>query len=271
MRTRPITGVFELANRAETRGIFQFDGEGMRKLIKAGGVTRFEDLVAYSALFRPGPLGMKMHERYVERKRGRERWEDQVPECVRDVLSKTYGWPLTPIDSAKSTLTIYEDPQCPYCGQFEAAYGETVAKLSSDGTVNVVYQMAAFLDDNLPQSKKASRRAINALGCAIDQGAGLAYHRLIYASQPQQEGAGWTDEQLLKLGSLSKLEGDALAKFESCAKAGTYLGWSDNATQVFRDNQIPGTPYIELDGKQVPDSALASVTAFVDYVTQNKK
>jgi hypothetical protein len=46
----------ELANKAETRGIFQFDGEGMRKLIKAGGVTRFEDLVAYSALFRPGPL-----------------------------------------------------------------------------------------------------------------------------------------------------------------------------------------------------------------------
>ena len=46
----------ELANRAETRGIFQFDGEGMRKLIKSGGVDRFEDLVAYSALFRPGPL-----------------------------------------------------------------------------------------------------------------------------------------------------------------------------------------------------------------------
>jgi len=46
----------EIANRAETRGIFQFDGEGMRKLIKAGGVDRFEDLVAYSSLFRPGPL-----------------------------------------------------------------------------------------------------------------------------------------------------------------------------------------------------------------------
>jgi DNA polymerase III alpha subunit len=81
----------ELSNRADTRGIFQFDGEGMRKLIKAGGVTRFEDLVAYSALFRPGPLGMKMHERYVERKRGRERWEDQVPECLHEILGKTYG------------------------------------------------------------------------------------------------------------------------------------------------------------------------------------
>ena len=81
----------EIANRAETRGIFQFDGEGMRKLIKSGGVDRFEDLVAYSSLFRPGPLGMKMHERYVERKRGREEWEDDIPDCMRDILSKTYG------------------------------------------------------------------------------------------------------------------------------------------------------------------------------------
>lgn len=80
-----------LANKAETRGIFQFDGDGMRKLIKSGGVDRFEDLVAYSSLFRPGPLGMKMHERYVERKRGREEWESDVPDCMKDILSKTYG------------------------------------------------------------------------------------------------------------------------------------------------------------------------------------
>ena len=85
------TKALELANRAETRGIFQFDGDGMRKLIKSGGVDRFEDLVAYSSLFRPAAIGMRMHERYVERKRGREEWEDSVPECVRDVLAKTYG------------------------------------------------------------------------------------------------------------------------------------------------------------------------------------
>lgn len=85
------TKALELANRAETRGIFQFDGDGMRKLIKAGGVDRFEDLVAYSALFRPATIGLRMHERYVERKRGREEWEESVPECVRDILSKTYG------------------------------------------------------------------------------------------------------------------------------------------------------------------------------------
>lgn len=100
----------KLANRAETRGIFQFDGEGMRKLIKSGGVDRFEDLVAYSALFRPSAIGMRMHERYVERKKGREKWRDQVPECVRDVLAKTYGVMVFQEDVMKILNIVGEIP-----------------------------------------------------------------------------------------------------------------------------------------------------------------
>ena len=189
----------------------------------------------------------------------------------KGVLSDTYGWPLQPLDDAKSTLTIYEDPQCPYCKAFEAQFGETVVKLADAGTVNVVYQMSAFLDRNFPNSKQASRRAIGALGCAIDQGVGTAYHRLVYANQPADEGTGWTNDQLLKIGEASALKGDALNSFNACVNSGTYLGWSDNATKHFDDEQIPGTPYLALDGKQVPDAALASVQALVDYITQNKK
>ena len=80
-----------LANEAKTRGVFQFDSEGMRNLVKSGGVDSFDDLVAYTALFRPSALKMQMHERYIERKKGREKWEDQVPECVVDILRKTQG------------------------------------------------------------------------------------------------------------------------------------------------------------------------------------
>lgn len=187
------------------------------------------------------------------------------------VLADTFGWPLAPIDDAKSTLTVWEDPQCPYCQAFETQFGDPISKLSADGTVNVVFQMAAFLDRSLPQSKQASRRAIGALGCAIEQDAGPAYHRLIYASQPADEGAGWTDDQLLKLGELAALKGDALTGFQQCVNDGTYLGWADNATQHFDDEQIPGTPYIALDGKQIPDSALASAQTLIDYIAQNKK
>lgn len=80
-----------LANEAKTRGVFQFDGEGMRNLLKSGGVDSFDDLVAYTALFRPGPLGMGMHERYIQRKKGVESWEEEIPECLREILGKTYG------------------------------------------------------------------------------------------------------------------------------------------------------------------------------------
>ena len=54
-----------------------------------GGVDRFEDLVAYAALYRPGPLNEKMHTRYVERKRGREKFS--LHPLLQPVLSKTYG------------------------------------------------------------------------------------------------------------------------------------------------------------------------------------
>jgi hypothetical protein len=78
-----------MANIGDLKCIFQFDSEGMRGLVRAGGVDRFEDLVAYTALFRPGPLGMKMQERYVERKRGREKYT--LHPLIRPILDKTYG------------------------------------------------------------------------------------------------------------------------------------------------------------------------------------
>lgn len=45
-----------LANEARLKCIFQFDSSGIRDLVKQGGVTSFEDLVAYASLYRPGPL-----------------------------------------------------------------------------------------------------------------------------------------------------------------------------------------------------------------------
>ena len=187
------------------------------------------------------------------------------------VLSDTYGWPVKAIDDTKSTLVVYEDPQCPYCKMFEQAYSSTLKELSDNGTVNVVFQMASFLDDKLPQSNQASRRAIGALGCAIDKGVGFEYHRLIYANQPADEGTGWSDDQLLAIGSAAGLTEAQYPSFADCVSAGTYLGWADNAQKHFDDEQIPGTPYIALDGKELPDSALASISAFVDYINQNKK
>ncbi len=46
-----------MADKGDLIGVFQFDSAGIRSLVKRGGVTSFDDLVAYNSLFRPGPMG----------------------------------------------------------------------------------------------------------------------------------------------------------------------------------------------------------------------
>lgn len=78
-----------LANIGDTKGIFQFDSEGIRRLLREGGVTSFEDLVAYSSLFRPGPLGKGMDKHYCKRKRGLEKYV--LHPLMKPILGNTYS------------------------------------------------------------------------------------------------------------------------------------------------------------------------------------
>lgn len=78
-----------LAARGDTKCIFQFGSDGIRKLLRKGGVTCFDDIAAYSALYRPGPMGMGMHDRYCLRKQGKEKYE--LHPIMQPILGYTYG------------------------------------------------------------------------------------------------------------------------------------------------------------------------------------
>lgn len=79
----------EMANSADLKGVFQFDSDGMRKMVKRGGVTCFDDLAAYSALYRPGCLKMSMDAHYCDRKNGKEEYE--IHPILQKSLGYTYG------------------------------------------------------------------------------------------------------------------------------------------------------------------------------------
>lgn len=79
----------EMANRGDLRCVFQYDSDGIRKLVRKGGVESFDDLVAYVSLYRPSTLEMGMDETYCLRKRGKQIFE--IPEILQDVVGKTYG------------------------------------------------------------------------------------------------------------------------------------------------------------------------------------
>ncbi|MET8680022.1 DNA polymerase III subunit alpha [Streptomyces sp. NPDC004647] len=81
---------YELLSRGDTFGVFQLDGGGMRALLKLMEPSRFEDIAAALALYRPGPMAANAHTNYAHRKNGRQAIEPIHPE-LRDALEPILG------------------------------------------------------------------------------------------------------------------------------------------------------------------------------------
>ncbi len=64
---------YKLLAKGDTVGIFQMESGGMRKMITQLRPSRFEDLIAALALFRPGPLDSGMDQDFIKRKHGKEK------------------------------------------------------------------------------------------------------------------------------------------------------------------------------------------------------
>jgi len=82
---KPAYDIFRTGN---TAAVFQFESRGMRDLLKQAPPTRFEDIVALVALYRPGPMALIPD--FVARKSGRERVDYTDPR-LEPILSPTYG------------------------------------------------------------------------------------------------------------------------------------------------------------------------------------
>lgn len=107
---------FEMLARGETMGVFQLDSDDMRKLMRKMRPTEFEDISAVGALYRPGPMGVNSHNKYADRKNGREAVDyihPELTEILKPILGPTYGLCVpvgTPIyDSAKGQWTPIEN------------------------------------------------------------------------------------------------------------------------------------------------------------------
>ncbi|MBC5840839.1 DNA polymerase III subunit alpha [Flavobacterium sp. F-380] len=88
--TFPIDDVktYELFQRGETVGIFQYESAGMQKYMKDLKPTVFGDLIAMNALYRPGPL--EYIPSFVRRKNGEEEIKYDLDAC-EEYLGETYG------------------------------------------------------------------------------------------------------------------------------------------------------------------------------------
>lgn len=81
---------FALLSRGETSGVFQLESDGLKDVLKRLQPTKFEDIIAVNALYRPGPLGSGMVDDFIERRHGRQKIEYLLPE-LQPILEETYG------------------------------------------------------------------------------------------------------------------------------------------------------------------------------------
>ena len=79
---------YELYGRGDTTSVFQFESSGMKEWLQRLHPTRFEDLIAMNALYRPGPMDYIPD--FVDRKQGLKTIEYDLPE-MEEYLNDTYG------------------------------------------------------------------------------------------------------------------------------------------------------------------------------------
>ncbi|HUJ12817.1 MAG TPA: DNA polymerase III subunit alpha [Thermoanaerobaculia bacterium] len=82
--------VYRLFQEGRTKGVFQFESGGMVDVLRRAKPTKFEDLVAFNALYRPGALDAGMVDEYVRRNNGVSKPKYLVP-ALKEILEETYG------------------------------------------------------------------------------------------------------------------------------------------------------------------------------------
>lgn len=150
--------------------------------------------------------------------------------------------------SAKVTLDVWEDFQCPACQVFKDRFKTEIEGWVADGTVRVIYHPVSIL--NRYSSTEYSTRSLNAFAAVInaDPTAAEKYHDLLFKNQPPENTAGLPDAKLLDLAEQAGVQRSAV---EAAITGVKYRGWTETVTDDFSKRGYTGTPTIVVNGKQV--------------------
>jgi hypothetical protein len=162
------------------------------------------------------------------------------------------GGVLVGKDNASKRLVLFEDPQCPYCRQFEELNGPLIAGASDTGELAVEYRMRCFLGEE-------SVRADNALALAAESGRFDQLRRALFAAQPPEGTGGFTARDLLRLGAEVGLSG---SEFVSGVREARYEKWVLRREVIFQAQDPQGTPAAWLNGNPIDPRALLDKMAF---------
>ena len=147
---------------------------------------------------------------------------------------------------AKRTMVLFEDPQCPYCREFEEVNGAFITASVDAGDLAVEYRMRCFLG---PESVRAD----NALALAAEAGRFDDLRKALFAAQPPEGTGGFTIPDLLLLGSRVGMTG---ADFTAGVQDARYERWVLHRESRYQAEDPQGTPAAWIDGVPVDSNVL---------------
>jgi len=92
MREFSDPATYQLLQEADTNGVFQLESDGMKRYLRQLKPDRFSDIVAFLALYRPGPLQGGVVDDFIRRRHGRGGPVTYPHEKLEQILSETYGF-----------------------------------------------------------------------------------------------------------------------------------------------------------------------------------
>lgn len=172
--------------------------------------------------------------------------------------------------SAPVTLDLYEDFNCPICGQFEKAFGTTITDMVKSNKIAVRYHMLSFIDDH--NGGTYSHRSSGAFAAADTYGTpdqALAFHSALYANQPDETSkAGLADSKII---SLAGGAGITSPQFVDAVNKNAFASWVARVADDGSKAGVTGTPTIYINEKQVQLQDLANAQGQLDPTVLTQK
>ncbi len=147
---------------------------------------------------------------------------------------------------ARRPMVLFEDPQCPYCREFEEVNGPLIRAEVAAGELAVEYRMRCFLG---PESVRAD----NALALAAEVGRFDELHRALFADQPPEGTGGFTTRDLVRFGAQAGLTGP---DFVAGVEEARYEQWVRRRESRYQAEDPQGTPAAWLDGRPIDSRVL---------------
>lgn len=170
--------------------------------------------------------------------------EDEAPQAVPPSFSESGGY-TTGDPDAPVAVSVYQDYQCPFCAQFEAANTDFVDERREAGDIAVTY----YPLDLLRRLGDYSARAASAAACVAEEAPEQfgAFNDALYENQPQEGSGGLTDEQIAAVAADAGVPDEV----EGCITSGRYTEWVSRITDDV-DERVQGTPTVLVDDEVVP-------------------